>query len=122
MMEIEAAVAMCKCKKVHKMFGIRFEKSKSDQWKYTWAFPIKEDVAKREGYDETLIKGMVYPEHGYRGCPYCGERMFVVCNCGKLNCKILDPITNEFECQWCGLKSMELFDYKGDGIYTGSDR
>ena len=42
----EAKIAICKCKESKKLYGVRFEKD-GDVWKYTWAFPIKEDVARR---------------------------------------------------------------------------
>lgn len=42
---IEATVALCKCGKVHKAYGVRFEKAGKKHWKYTWAFPIKESAA-----------------------------------------------------------------------------
>ena len=121
MMEIEAAVAMCKCKESHKVFSVRYEKVKPDLWKYTWAFPVREDTAKREGYDSTLIKGMIIPEENYPGCPYCGSKYFVVCSCGKLNCKTPKPNSNEFTCEWCGMTGI-LGVYEGAGIQSGGDR
>ena len=42
--DIEATVALCKCGKTHKVYGVRFEKAGKKHWKYTWAFPIKEST------------------------------------------------------------------------------
>lgn len=115
----EATVALCKCKETHKIFGVRFEKVAQDHWKYTWAFPMKESTAKREGYDVTLIDGQIEPDIDYPGCPYCGSKHFVVCECGKLNCKVSSG--NTFTCEWCGM-SGTLTPYGGEGIQSGGDR
>lgn len=81
---IEATVALCKCGKVHKAYGVRFEKAGKKHWKYTWAFPIKESAAKHEGYDETTIIGKIEPTEDYPGCPYCKATTFVICGtCGN---------------------------------------
>jgi hypothetical protein len=115
----EAVVALCKCKESKKTYGARFERTGANSWAYTWAFPIKEDAARREGYTGTTINGNVQPALGYPGCPYCGAMTFVVCQCGKLNCNI--STGGPFTCAWCGLTG-ELNAYAGDGITSGGDR
>ena len=115
----EATVAVCKCKETHKSYGVRFEKVSEGHWKYTWAFPIKESTAKREGYDATIIKGNIEPDIDYPGCPYCGSKYFVVCECGKLNCNIYNG--GAFKCEWCGLTGT-IVAYEGTGIKSGGDR
>lgn len=114
----EATVAICKCKETHKSYGVRFEKLSDGHWKYTWAFPIKEAAAKREGYDNTIIDGFIEPDNNYPGCPYCGAMHFVICECGKLNCNI--GVGNTFTCEWCGTTG-ELSIYDGAGIKSGGD-
>ncbi|MGN8888068.1 hypothetical protein [Blautia sp. HCP28S3_G10] len=114
----EAKIAICKCKESKKLYGVRFEKD-GDGWKYTWAFPIKEDVARREGYDTTTMVGMIHPDEEYPGCPYCGRRTFVVCgDCHKLSCNIV--VGNTFTCDWCGMTGT-ISDYEGEGISSGGD-
>lgn len=54
---IEATVALCKYRKFHKVYGVRFERAGRKFWEYTWAFPMQETAAKRESYDETTIVG-----------------------------------------------------------------
>ena len=76
--DIEATVALCKCGKTHKVYGVRFEKAGKKHWKYTWAFPIKESTAKHEGYDKTSIVGVIEPTNDYPGCPYCKAQSFVM--------------------------------------------
>lgn len=115
----EATVAVCKCKETHKTFGVRFEKVMPGCWKYTWAFPMKESAAEREGYDRTIIDGMIMPDENYPNCPYCGSRHFVVCECGRLNCSI--PGATVFTCEWCG-RTGTLSEYDGAGISSGGDR
>jgi len=119
MLKREATVALCRCKETHKTYGVRFEKVSEGNWKYTWAFKIKESSAKREGYDGTIIDGRIFPDEEYPGCPYCGEKYFVVCSCGKLNCHTHN--SGLFKCEWCGLEG-ELSTYDGAGIKSGGDR
>ena len=117
-MEKEARIALCKCQEGRKIYGVRFEKV-AENWKYTWAFPIKESSAKREGYDNTKIIGNIYPDTKYPGCPYCKARSFVICSCGKLNCNN-SKNKEAFKCEWCG-KTGKLVEYGGEGFQSGSD-
>ena len=114
----EGKVAVCKCKSGKRSYGVRFEKM-SGIWTYTWAFPLKETDAKREGYDTTTIDGMIEMLPGYPGCPYCGAQAFIVCGaCGKLGCKNIE--SGVFTCDWCG-ESGEIIAYDGAGIKSGND-
>lgn len=62
--QMEAHIALCKCKEGRRAYGVRFERTE-EGWKYTWAFPIKEAVVKREGYDETGILFGGYDGSGF---------------------------------------------------------
>lgn len=117
----EAAVVLCKCGKHHKTYGIRAEKNGRDDWTFTWAFPIKDSSAKREGYDRTVVKGNIAFTENYPGCPYCGAKGWVLCSsCGHLNC--FDGTLNGdlFTCDWCGA-SGTIEKYDGDAIHAGID-
>lgn len=114
----EAVVVLCRCGEVHKAYGIRAEKLRSQKWSFTWAFPIKEAAAKREGYDHTEIGGSISFADEYPGCPYCGQRGFTVCSCGHMNCTVLN--NGIFTCEWCGKKGT-LGDYTGGAISAGID-
>lgn len=115
----EARIALCKCKEMRKVYGVRMEKAQ-DGWNCTWAFPISADTAKREGYDATILKGSIGYTKEYNGCPYCGVKVFTVCgSCKKLNCQINTGET--FTCEWCGFTG-RIVDYEGDGIASGGDR
>lgn len=116
---IEATVAVCKCGEAKKLYGVRFQRTSPRSWKYTWAFPMRKASAQREGYDNTVIEGMIDPDENYPGCPYCGTKYFVICSCGKLNCNI--GYTGRFECGWCHT-SGTLNAYDGGGIQSGGDR
>lgn len=96
-----------RCKHDGRLSGIRMEE-RSGGWYYTWAFPIKETSASKEGYDNTKISGSFHRGEDYRGCPYCGNRGFVRCGrCHKLTCIGKE---DHFHCQWCG----------NDGRITGT--
>ena len=117
----EAQIALCRCGKHNKVYGVRFEKYK-DGWKPTWAFPIKESTAAHEGYDATILKGQIYPDDHYPGCPYCHSEYFFVCDdCGgKLTC--YDGQERDwFSCSWCGWEG-PVSAYDGSGISSGGDR
>lgn len=114
----EAVIVLCRCGEVHKPYGIRAEKNSIDNWTFTWAFPMKEDSAKREGYDHASISGRIIFNDEYPGCPYCGGRRITVCSCGHLSCTIVK--TGLFTCEWCGLKG-PVGDYTGERISAGTD-
>ena len=51
--------------------------------KYTY-FASK---AKKEGYDQTHVRGAVMYDSNFNGCPHCGAKNFYICNrCGKVVC------------------------------------
>ena len=117
--EKEAVIILGKCREVHKTYGIRVERRDSKSWLATWAFPIKEKNAQREGYDKTVIKGNVYNAEDYPGCPYCKCKEFTVCgNCGHVGCTILKD--DVYTCEWCGSQGY-ITDYTGEGIVSGKD-
>ena len=118
--EPEARIAMCKCKESKgRTYGVRFQRDGSS-WKYTWAFKMNESSAKREGYNDTQIMGIIEPDENYPGCPYCQTKYFVVCGaCQHLNCNI--NTGSIYTCEWCG-NAGTLGDFHGDGIASGGDR
>lgn len=118
--KMEARIALCKCKEGKKAYGVRFEKT-GKGWKYTWAFPVKEDTAKREGYDETKILGDIGPDANYPGCPFCRAKYFVICSCGKLNCNNINDPNANFKCEWCGAAGRVVGGYDGSGFGSGGD-
>ena len=114
----EANVVLAKCRKSHRMYGIRIERRMNNVWYCTWAFPISETSASNEGYGSTMISGRVETAPEYPGCPYCGARGWVNCgNCGKLTCWGNDE--KYFTCTWCGnsgeVTAAETFDLQGGG-------
>jgi len=115
---IEAVIILSKCPQTHKTYGMRVEKTSSNNWLVTWAFPIKDTTAKREGYDKTTVKGNILFTDEYPGCPHCGNTPVTVCGCGHLNCTHLE--NGILTCEWCGMKG-ELGDYTGEAIIAGMD-
>ena len=114
----EAVVRIAKCGERHKTYGMRLEKTGYDRWLTTWAFPIKESSAKREGYDKVQVKGDISFADDYPGCPYCGDHGLTLCSCGHLSCTILR--NNIFTCEWCGTQG-RIGDYSGETITAGTD-
>ena len=117
----DAVVVLCKCAKTHRTFGIRAEKTGRDHWDFTWAFPIKEAAAQREGYDRTKVGGEIDFTDEYPGCPYCGNVGFGLCpNCKRLDCGY--EIERLMPCEWCGHVASGVSDYSGEDIRAGMDR
>jgi len=115
----EARIAVCRCNQKERIYGVRIER-KDSEWRYTWAFELNPETARREKYGEESVEGMLVKDPGYPGCPYCGAEYFIVCgNCGKLSCNKTSG--NTFKCEWCGTEGT-LTNYTGDGFRSGGDR
>lgn len=115
----EAAVILAKCSKSHKIYGIRAEMLARNRWQLTWAFPIKEASASREGYDQTSISGSMEFAPEYPGCPYCGSHQLTVCSCGRISCT--SQQAGQSICEWCGARG-ELGQFTGGTITANGDR
>ena len=89
-----------RCSPSKQTFGIRFERRSANEWGATWAFSIKESVAKKEGYETTKMDGQFIFEDSFPGCPYCSARSFFLCGCGKLACWTGE--SRRVTCPWCG--------------------
>lgn len=114
----EAVIVLAKCGQSHKTYGMRAEGRGRDNWLVTWAFPIKESSAKREGYDKTTIKGNIQFTDDYPGCPFCGGTELTVCSCGHLGCSIVK--NGVYTCEWCGTQG-QIGAYSGEAIAAGMD-
>lgn len=97
---MNAAVLLAKCSKRNSIYGIRTQQMADGDWWRTWAFPIDEKRAGKEGYDVTSVQGNLYTTKTYPGCPYCGGTNFVQCNsCHKISCWNGEE---SLKCPWCG--------------------
>ncbi len=97
---MEANILLFKCGKANQMYGVRVQKMKDGDWWRTWAFKIKPQNAKSEGFDKTPIQGNLNCTEEYPGCPHCGSRGFVQCNqCLKIYCWNGEAVAT---CSWCG--------------------
>lgn len=66
-------IGIAKCPQTKKLYGVRVE-TNQNRWSATWAFPIKPEVAAREGYTENQFPPDLLYEREYPGCPYCKKR------------------------------------------------
>jgi transcription elongation factor Elf1 len=118
---LNAKVIMAKCSSTNKAFGMRIEQRGRD-WVRTWAFPINERKAKREGFDANTVSGSMEPTDEYPGCPHCGNIGFVQCGCEKIGCAggvQAHGDYADYTCPWCGedieLEAADGFDVSGGG-------
>jgi hypothetical protein len=93
-------IAMGRCSQSKQGFGIRFERREANQWQATWAFGMKETVAKKEGYEKTEMNGSFAVDEAFPGCPHCAAHSFFRCGCGKLAC--WNGESRTVTCPWCG--------------------
>ena len=70
-MQIRAAVIIAKCPVTNKLYGVRVEERGIGKWYATWAFAIKPEKAKREGWTEQLFPSKLLYDKNYPNCPYC---------------------------------------------------
>jgi hypothetical protein len=70
---INAFVGIAKCPDTKKLYGVRIEERRG-KIVATWAFPIKLEIASKEGYKEQAFPaGLIY-DSAYPVCPYCGKK------------------------------------------------
>ncbi len=116
---MEAAVILQRCGQSRKAFGIRCQKMEDGEWYRTWAFPVDESRASREGDDKTEIVSLLPATADYPGCPYCGSnRVFYDSNCGKLSCYHGETV---FTCPWCNTTYSDLGTWTEKASFTGGD-
>ena len=97
---VKAIIVLAKCPDHRKTFGMRTQQMSDGDWWRTWAFPIDEKRAAREGYGCESIHGNLYATDEYPGCPYCGAISFVQCHkCHRFSCWDGREL---FNCPWCG--------------------
>lgn len=110
---MEAVILLQRCSQTRRTFANRVEERAPGKWYKNWAFPIKDSRAKNEGYDKSVIRGMLYTAEEYPGCPDCGCRSSVHCGtCNRLTCWHGEK---EMTCQWCGTY-MTGIDYTDNDI------
>ena len=131
-----ASILLARCGLHGGTFGIRIEKREND-WVSTWAFPIDDGKAKREGFDKTKITGAFRSVEGYPGCPQCGADELVQCGCGKMICykegrtfgatekktekrSERKAEATSFCCPWCGFKIKEINEVESFTVKSGN--
>ncbi|MDY3142831.1 MAG: hypothetical protein SOW30_09150, partial [Parabacteroides sp.] len=71
----EAFAIMATCETTKEPFGITVD-PRNGYYTFAWAFKIKKEQAKREGYDKTHVRGSVTYDENFNGCPHCGAKSF----------------------------------------------
>lgn len=98
----KVVIAVARCSRSKECFGVRLEMVSHNNWVVNWAFPIKESLARKEGYDRSEITGQIQLSDSYPGCPYCNIKSIFKCSCGKIGCHHGE--TREVTCPWCNEK------------------
>ncbi len=111
-------IVMARCGRTRQSFGIRLEEYAPRQWGADWAFAVKEDAARREGYDRAVISGSFGFADTYPGCPSCHAKSLFKCSCGGVACCPGEAQT--VHCPWCGEKGE--ISGSADSLSVGGDR
>jgi hypothetical protein len=97
---LKVVIVLSRCSQSRRPFGIRFEERAVGQWLADWAFSLKDDAARREGYDRSTLAGTFGFEADFPGCPSCRAKSCFKCGCGKVGC--WDGQQPTVICPWCG--------------------
>ncbi len=71
--KVNALVGIAKCPHTKQLYGVRIEIEKN-KWIATWAFSIRPEIAKREGYTANQFPSDLIYSKEYPGCPYCHRK------------------------------------------------
>lgn len=91
----DAFAIMAMCEKTKEPFGITVD-PRNGCYAFAWAFKIKKEQAKREGYDKTHVRGMVMYDDNFNGCPHCGAKNFYICNIEDAYLYVLNKAATNF--------------------------
>lgn len=70
---LNALVGIAKCPNTKGLYGVRIEERRG-KMVATWAFPIKPEIARKEGYKEQAFPASLIYDSAYPVCPYCGKK------------------------------------------------
>ena len=111
-------VVMARCSHYKQAFGVRLEEKSPGKWIADWAFALKKGAGRREGYNQSEIKGIFEINAEYPGCPLCDAVSIFKCSCGKVAC--WDGERRTATCPWCG-GEVELLGHV-DSLCSHEDR
>lgn len=100
---LDAKVVLCRCEENAQLYGMLVEKRTPNDWFIKWTFPVSEQRAKSERYDQTVITGNIQYDASYPGCPYCKAPGYYKCVCGNYIC--LRANQQESNCPVCHLRA-----------------
>lgn len=113
-----AVIIPAYCNNGARMFGIRTEQVGHRRWLQTWAFPIDEDMARREQIVNQKIQGELNFAPAYSGCPYCGATGWIECGkCHNIIC--WDGKSQSGQCPKCGKKYDSVTELKDWDLEAG---
>lgn len=97
-------LALARCTKTKQPFALRFERDAQapETWIVVDTLQVQEGTAQRGGYGSAELTGAFMAGPQYHGCPYCGARSTLRCQCGKLAC--WNGTRKSNVCPWCGAK------------------
>ena len=88
-------LARCTDKRLYAMSTYQMP---NGDWMRQWAFPVDETHVRGEEATAQQIQGSLGAMADYPGCPYCHNKNFVLCSCGKMTC--WTGATSQY-CAWC---------------------
>lgn len=105
-------LGMAYCHNHREPFGIHLTRDEENgNWAIDYAFALSERSSDAyAAIRASKLRGKFTFPDCYPGCPHCGNRQLIRCNCGELNCFVThDKDFEPFYCMSCG-------EYCGDFI------
>ena len=113
---MKAAVVLVKCTRRPMTYGIRMQTEDGESWHKTWAFPVDENRAGKEGYGQQSIEGYYFNDDSFPGCPCCGAKQIIFCSsCHRASCWNGETDMN---CAWCGQRLQNIYTTTEKLTYT----
>lgn len=114
----EEMVVMATCQQTKKTFGITARKIDKD-YVFMWAFKLDKVSAQREGFEKNHVKGNIFNDDHYPGCPHCGASTWFQCGrCKRFVCA--RPEQKIVRCPDCGnegeIVCSDSFDLSGGDL------
>jgi len=113
-----AQITISRCMRTGRDFGIRWEKTGSDEWIATWAFKIPTTQKDNDNNQqkEQQLSGSFRFHESYPGCPHCGGGINLKCvRCGRIYCHDKEKGIRT-KCPWCGLEGeIDMTPERGGG-------
>ena len=114
----DAFAVLGQCEETKELFGITVDPDSMGHMRFVWSFKLKPQTAGREGFAGYQMRGSIFHDENFPGCPYCGVHEFYICNrCQTIVCYHGQQHITCPHCQNSGqIQAQDSFDLSGGGF------